>query len=822
MESGSISQFPPLKDLLATFGRRQTCGLTKRQRSQGRMYWHLGHLMLCSNSSHSKIWVKWFLSSLTAKRFAFVGSDLNSLIYQPVFELQFASWLIVSDPSEGSKPFSMENREMKNSILSAAVLLLVTGASPGLYANSDSVSYNLPSSKKPVVSGNKASQGSSPPSGKLAVADSATFQVEPVSSVSIKLPNRSMTCQQIEGQLQDFRSESHLISPETLACNPSNNRIEGALTEAHREQLDRYVTIKKGSININYYPEIVQKRVEQFIQNEGLIPQAESIISDAINVRRIYYELFKEKAEKFEDVISGIEEKPMSLLVQIKLISASNNVQQDFASMFSASKKWEAPTTSDDGKPSTAAFLSKFTGASPMLMATKINPKSVLNFALDALSQDGRGRRSIFSDITTTESSIAGWTPQKFSQTQNIPTVYSSTQLGTQIQNNKVGLDLTLQSISILNSKQYKEESESLMNDYEKFLEQNKAQISKINLALDQGVYHTLNLRELDTLIDQIEGFRERARQVNQLLEFRVKLILKDGGVVREIVTNNSIATATNESEYELDQTLENGVPRFLAGTSGFQVKESTSKIPLLGDIPIIRNLFRSKSSTRNEDGVMGFITVSALDDRNESKAVTSYIHKDTQYIVPLNLGGLAYNSANTEPLATAIPSTLKWLYDAQNDSVITARRKIDSILGEKLVGVMFCRLFYRGLEEAGVRGIQWHQYDVMRDKVNRLRRREDWPKASHPLVSMLEKIQSDYLKLTGNSVKLSLVEILSIVRDQGRIGRAEAADRTDERLFMYLVWLAAKHGDAPSTSTIFHNNADIENFERNGFLLAR
>ncbi len=712
---------------------------------------------------------------------------------------------------------------MNNPLFGATVLLFVITSS-FLQASDKDNSISLPIHHVDKVSADYTNRNNKTTSSSKKQTPAIAPSIMPAKTelipIDLKLPNRSILCSQIESQISDFRTEAQLTSLENINCNASTKRIEGLLTNRNRLLLNEYVVIKRGTININYYPSIVVKRVEQFLQQEGIVTQAESVIYDSPNnPKRIYYELFCEKAEKFKSLVDTIEERPMSLLVQIKLISASNNVQQEFATMFSATKKW-GPENDAGEVPNSAAFLSKFTGTNPLLMATKVNPKSVLNLALNALAQDGNGRRSIFSDITTTDSMIAGWEPQKFSQTQNIPTIYSSNQQGTQIQNNKVGLDLTLQSISILNSKQYLEEKERLEADFKTFLDLYKPQIDKINNALNNGIYNTLNLRQLDSLLNQIDSFNQRARKINRLVQFRVKLSLKDGGVVREIVTNNSIATATNESQYELDQTLENGVPRFLAGTSGFQIKGNSSKIPLLGDIPIIKYLFTSKSDSRVEDGVMGFITVSVLDESNEAKAVTSYIQKDTQYIVPLNLGGLAYNSANTDPLATAIPSTLKWLYDTNSESVITARNKIQSLIGEKLLASMFARSFYQGLEEIGVRGIQWHQYEVMREKVNRMRTFDGWPEAKHPIVSMLKKIQSDYQKITDNNVSLSLIEILAIARDQGRIGRAESADITDERLFMYLVWLVAKYHD--SSVSIFQNSHDLNTFENNGFLLSR
>jgi hypothetical protein len=73
-------------------------------------------------------------------------------------------------------------------------------------------------------------------------------------------------------------------------------------------------------------------------------------------------------------------------------------------------------------------------------------------------------------------------------------------------------------------------------------------------------------------------------------------------------------------------------------------------------------------------------------------------------------------------------------------------------------------------------------------------------------------------------SGKLTNTEILAVVRDEGRLGRGASLDETDERLFMYLVWLVAKNRDTSTTTdrSVFPTPADITKFEKIKFKIGR
>lgn len=100
--------------------------------------------------------------------------------------------------------------------------------------------------------------------------------------------------------------------------------------------------------------------------------------------------------------------------------------------------------------------------------------------------------------------------------------------------------------------------------------------------------------------------------------------ITPDGKVKMKLqIANKSPAGAVtasgvsiNTSEVSTDATVENGGTLVLGGVSTARDTETVDKVPLLGDIPIIGALFRSKNRTETNNELLVFITPRIIDQK--------------------------------------------------------------------------------------------------------------------------------------------------------------------------------------------------------------
>ncbi|VAW33379.1 General secretion pathway protein D [hydrothermal vent metagenome] len=102
--------------------------------------------------------------------------------------------------------------------------------------------------------------------------------------------------------------------------------------------------------------------------------------------------------------------------------------------------------------------------------------------------------------------------------------------------------------------------------------------------------------------------------------------------IAQEVSSLATSATAvdviTNKRTIQTSVMVPNGGVIVLGGLIDETVVENIKKVPLLGDIPVIRNLFRHKKKTRVKRNLMVFIHPVILDDNNRT-TVTNKMYDD-------------------------------------------------------------------------------------------------------------------------------------------------------------------------------------------------
>ncbi|OAJ60610.1 type II secretion system protein GspD [Paraburkholderia ginsengiterrae] len=121
-------------------------------------------------------------------------------------------------------------------------------------------------------------------------------------------------------------------------------------------------------------------------------------------------------------------------------------------------------------------------------------------------------------------------------------------------------------------------------------------------------------------------------------LTLHVKPQITDGGILKlqlytedSAIVNGTTNATTNPSGPEFTKRsiqstvlADNGEIIVLGGLMQDNYQVSNSKVPLLGDIPWIGQLFRSENKTRNKTNLMVFLRPVIINDRETAQAVTA------------------------------------------------------------------------------------------------------------------------------------------------------------------------------------------------------
>jgi general secretion pathway protein D len=167
--------------------------------------------------------------------------------------------------------------------------------------------------------------------------------------------------------------------------------------------------------------------------------------------------------------------------------------------------------------------------------------------------------------------------------------------------------------------------------------------------------------------------FRTVQRQ-NVGIQLEVKPQINSGGAIKlflrqEVssvagpVSNDSSDLIINKREIETTVTVDDGDILALGGLLDDNERRTLEKIPLLGDIPAIGQLFRSRSKARNKTNLMVFIRPTILRSRQDAQDMTaqrySYIRGRQLLANPKrepSLDELVRDYMGTEPPAPAAP----------------------------------------------------------------------------------------------------------------------------------------------------------------------
>jgi len=117
-------------------------------------------------------------------------------------------------------------------------------------------------------------------------------------------------------------------------------------------------------------------------------------------------------------------------------------------------------------------------------------------------------------------------------------------------------------------------------------------------------------------------------------LTLRVRPQVGEGGTVRMTVfqENSSVDAAsksdtqgltTNKSSIETTVVVDNGTTLVLGGLLKDEYSDGKSQVPLLGDIPVLGNLFKSRSRSRNKTNLMVFLRPVVIRDQDSANAIT-------------------------------------------------------------------------------------------------------------------------------------------------------------------------------------------------------
>jgi general secretion pathway protein D len=117
-------------------------------------------------------------------------------------------------------------------------------------------------------------------------------------------------------------------------------------------------------------------------------------------------------------------------------------------------------------------------------------------------------------------------------------------------------------------------------------------------------------------------------------LTLRVRPQVGEGGTVRMTVfqenssvdassKSNAQGLTTNKSSIETTVVVDNGATLVLGGLLKDEFSNGDSKVPLLGDIPLVGELFKSRSRSRNKTNLMVFLRPVVMRDQDAANAIT-------------------------------------------------------------------------------------------------------------------------------------------------------------------------------------------------------
>jgi type IV pilus assembly protein PilQ len=111
-------------------------------------------------------------------------------------------------------------------------------------------------------------------------------------------------------------------------------------------------------------------------------------------------------------------------------------------------------------------------------------------------------------------------------------------------------------------------------------------------------------------------------RKANLKLEVTPQ-ITPEGSIILDVDVNKdsrgettAAGIAINTKHIQTQVLVENGGTVVIGGIFELIEIDDTTKVPLLGDLPVLGNLFKNKSKTSNKSELLVFITPRVISDR--------------------------------------------------------------------------------------------------------------------------------------------------------------------------------------------------------------
>jgi general secretion pathway protein D len=117
-------------------------------------------------------------------------------------------------------------------------------------------------------------------------------------------------------------------------------------------------------------------------------------------------------------------------------------------------------------------------------------------------------------------------------------------------------------------------------------------------------------------------------------------------------VGNNAVAPLTSQRVTDTSVTLRDGDTLVLGGLQQHSTIIDKNKIPVLGDLPLIGNLFRSTSRSRQHTELVVFLTPRVINNANEAKRLSDRELNRLKKTVP------DAGPVRTQPVAPDMPDT--------------------------------------------------------------------------------------------------------------------------------------------------------------------
>jgi type IV pilus assembly protein PilQ len=115
-------------------------------------------------------------------------------------------------------------------------------------------------------------------------------------------------------------------------------------------------------------------------------------------------------------------------------------------------------------------------------------------------------------------------------------------------------------------------------------------------------------------------------RKANLKLEVTPQ-ITPEGSIILDVDVNKdsrgettSAGIAINTKHVQTQVLVENGGTVVIGGIFELTESENISKVPLLGDLPVVGNLFKNKNNVSNKSELLIFITPRVIADRGVAR----------------------------------------------------------------------------------------------------------------------------------------------------------------------------------------------------------